>query len=70
LTDLSLLLTENGHKIALDKLQKKAILNLDLRLGEGTGAVLAMSLFEAGVKTLTQMTTFSEAGVSTPRSKK
>jgi nicotinate-nucleotide--dimethylbenzimidazole phosphoribosyltransferase len=54
----------------LDKLQKKAILNLDLRLGEGTGAVLAMSLFEAGVKTLTQMTTFSEAGVSTPRSKK
>ena len=58
--------TENGHKIALDKLQKKAILNLDLRLGEGTGAVLAMNLIEAGVKTLTQMATFSEAEVSTP----
>ncbi len=62
--------SENGHKIALEKLQKKPILNLDLRLGEGTGAVLAMSLIEAGVKTLTEMTTFSEAGVSTPHVKK
>lgn len=57
---------ENGHCIALEKLGKKAILNLDLRLGEGTGAVLAMSLVEAGVKMLTQLATFSEAGVSTP----
>jgi nicotinate-nucleotide--dimethylbenzimidazole phosphoribosyltransferase len=62
--------TESGHKIALEKLQKKAVLNLDLRLGEGTGAVLAMSLIEAGVKTLTQMATFSEAKVSTPCYKK
>jgi len=62
--------TENGHKIALDKLQKKAILNLDLSLGEGTGAVLAMNLIEAGVKTFTQMATFSEAEVSTPHFKK
>ena len=58
--------TENGHKIALDKLHKKAVLNLELRLGEGTGAVLAMGLIEASVKTLTQMATFSEAEVSTP----
>ncbi len=57
---------ENGHKIALKKLKKRAILDLDLRLGEGTGAVLAMSLIEAGVKILTQMATFSEAGVSKP----
>ena len=62
--------TENGHKIALKKLQKKAILNLDLRLGEGTGAVLAMNLVEAGVKILTQMATFSEAEVSPPSIKK
>ena len=62
--------TENGHKIALEKLQKKAILNLGLRLGEGTGAVLAMSLIEAGVKILTQMATFSEAEVSPPSIKK
>ena len=62
--------TENGHNIALDKLQKKAILDLDLRLGEGTGAVLAMSLIEAGVKILTQMATFLEAEVSPPSIKK
>ena len=57
---------ENGHNIALEKLGKKAILNLDLRLGEGTGAVLAMSLIEAGVSILTQMASFTEAGVSVP----
>lgn len=57
---------ENGHNIALEKLGKKAILNLDLRLGEGTGAVLAMSLIEAGVNIMAQMATFTEAGVFTP----
>lgn len=57
---------EKGHKLALKHLKKRAILDLDLRLGEGTGAVLAMNLIEAGVKILTQMATFSEAGVSTP----
>ncbi|MFQ5965082.1 MAG: nicotinate-nucleotide--dimethylbenzimidazole phosphoribosyltransferase [Candidatus Scalinduaceae bacterium] len=57
---------ENGHRIALEKLGKKAILDLDLRLGEGTGAVLGLNLVEAGVKILTQLDTFSEAGVSTP----
>ena len=56
---------ENGHCVALEKLRKKAVLDLNLRLGEGTGAVLAMSLIEAGVKILTQMATFTEAGVST-----
>ena len=55
--------TENGHEIALEKLQKKAILNLGLRLGEGTGAVLAMGLIEAGVKALTQTATFTDAEV-------
>lgn len=57
---------ENGHNIALEKLGKKAILDLNLRLGEGTGAVLAIHLIEAGVKILTQMATFTEAGVSVP----
>jgi nicotinate-nucleotide--dimethylbenzimidazole phosphoribosyltransferase len=61
---------ENGHKIALEKLKKRAILDLDLRLGEGTGAVLAMNLIEAGVIILTQMATFSEAGVATPNNHK
>jgi nicotinate-nucleotide--dimethylbenzimidazole phosphoribosyltransferase len=61
---------ENGHRIALEKLGKKAILDLNLRLGEGTGAVLAINLVEAGVKILTQLATFSEAGVSVPNSQK
>ncbi len=59
---------ENGHCIALEKLGKKAVLDLNLRLGEGTGAVLAINLVEAGVKILTQLATFSEARVSVPNS--
>ena len=59
-------LAENGHNIALEKLEEKAILNLDLRLGEGTGAVWVMSLIEVGVSILTQMVIFTEAEVSVP----
>ncbi|MDR4504373.1 MAG: nicotinate-nucleotide--dimethylbenzimidazole phosphoribosyltransferase [Candidatus Scalindua sp.] len=57
---------ENGHLIALEKLGKRAIFDLDLRLGEGTGAVLGLSLVELGVKVLTQAATFTEAKVSMP----
>ncbi len=57
---------ENGHLIALEKLGKRAMFDLDLRLGEGTGAVLGLSLVEAGVKALTQTATFSEANVAFP----
>ncbi len=55
---------EPGHKIQLNWLGLKPILNLDLRLGEGTGAVLAMNLVEASIKILTEMATFDSAGVS------
>ncbi len=55
---------ENGHRVALEKLGKKAILDLNLRLGEGTGAALGINLVEVGVKILTQLATFSEARVS------
>jgi nicotinate-nucleotide--dimethylbenzimidazole phosphoribosyltransferase len=55
---------ENGHRVALEKLGKKAILDLNLRLGEGTGAALGINLVEVGVKILTQSATFSEARVS------
>jgi nicotinate-nucleotide--dimethylbenzimidazole phosphoribosyltransferase len=54
----------------LEKLGKKAILDLNLRLGEGTGAVLGINLVEIGVKILTQLATFSEARVSVPNSQK
>jgi nicotinate-nucleotide--dimethylbenzimidazole phosphoribosyltransferase len=55
---------EIGHRFMLDNLGADPILDLKLRLGEGTGAALAMGLIEAGVKILKEMATFGEAGVS------
>lgn len=55
---------EKGHKIILDYLGLDPILNLGLRLGEGTGAALGIGIIEAGVKILTQMATFEGASVS------
>lgn len=55
---------ENGHKIVLDHMGLKPILDLNLRLGEGTGAALCISLVEAGIKIMTQMASFKSAGVS------
>ncbi|MDD4170956.1 MAG: nicotinate-nucleotide--dimethylbenzimidazole phosphoribosyltransferase [Syntrophomonas sp.] len=55
---------EPGHKIMLDLMDLPAMLYLDLRLGEGTGAVLAFNLIEAAVKIIHEMATFEEAGVS------
>lgn len=55
---------EKGHKIALDCLGKSPLLDLDLRLGEGTGAALSMNLVEAAVRILTEVATFEEAAVS------
>ena len=55
---------ERGHQAILDHLRLKPLLDLDLRLGEGTGACLGMSLVCAAVKIYTEMATFQEAGVS------
>ena len=55
---------ESGHRAILDYLGLKPLLNLDMRLGEGTGAALAISIAEASVKILDEMVTFEEAGVS------
>jgi nicotinate-nucleotide--dimethylbenzimidazole phosphoribosyltransferase len=55
---------EVGHKAMLEKIGLSPILNLDLRLGEGTGAVLAMMIIEAGLKIYKEMATFNEAAVS------
>ena len=54
---------ERGHEVLLEWLKQKPILDLSLRLGEGTGAVLGMSLIESGVKILREVLTFEEAGV-------
>jgi len=55
---------ERGHQAALDHLRLKPLLDLDLRLGEGTGACLGMDLVCAAIKIMTEMATFGEAGVS------
>ena len=55
---------ERGHWIMLERMDLKPILNLNMRLGEGTGAALSMSMIEAGVKIYNEMATFGEAGVS------
>jgi nicotinate-nucleotide--dimethylbenzimidazole phosphoribosyltransferase len=55
---------EQGHRAALAYLNKQPLLDLDLRLGEGTGAALAMTLVEAAVRILTEVATFEDAGVS------
>jgi len=55
---------EPGHGLLLDYLGLKPYLDLDMRLGEGTGAALAMQLVEASARLLQEMATFSEAGVS------
>lgn len=58
---------EKGHRVTLRFMGLRPLLDLDMRLGEGTGAALGISMVEAGVKILNEMTTFHEAGVSGPR---
>jgi nicotinate-nucleotide--dimethylbenzimidazole phosphoribosyltransferase len=55
---------ERGHRVALGLLGKRPLLDLEMRLGEGTGAALAMNLVEAAVNVMTQVATFEEAAVS------
>lgn len=55
---------EVGHKFILDYLGLTPLFNLNMRLGEGTGACLGINLAEAAVKILTQMATFKDAQVS------
>ncbi len=55
---------EIGHRFMLERIGAEPILDLQFRLGEGTGAALAMGLIEAGVKVLKEMASFEDAGVS------
>ena len=55
---------ESGHPVMLKYLGLKPLLDLDMRLGEGTGAALGIFLAEAAARILNEMTTFAEAGVS------
>jgi nicotinate-nucleotide--dimethylbenzimidazole phosphoribosyltransferase len=55
---------EIGHRAMLEHLRLEPLLDLDLRLGEGTGAALGISICVAACKILDEMATFAEAGVS------
>ena len=55
---------EAGHRAVLSHMGLRPLLDLGMRLGEGTGAVLAMGLVEAAAACLAEMATFEEAGVS------
>ncbi len=55
---------EKGHRVALELLEKKPLIDLDLRLGEGTGAALALNFVEAAARILTEVATFEEASIS------
>jgi nicotinate-nucleotide--dimethylbenzimidazole phosphoribosyltransferase len=55
---------EAGHEALLQYLGLNPLLNLNMRLGEGTGAVIGMFLADAAARTLSQMATFAQAGVS------
>ena len=55
---------EAGHRVVLDALGVRPLLDLDLRLGEGSGAALALHVIAAAVHILREMATFAAAGVS------
>ncbi len=55
---------EPGHQAVFQYLDKKPLLSLDLRLGEGTGAALAYPLVDAACRIMTEMATFEELGIT------
>ena len=55
---------ERGHRAVMEALKIKPILDLNMRLGEGTGGALAMTLITAAIKMSNEMATFSSAQVS------
>lgn len=55
---------EPGHRLMLELIGIRPVLHMKMRLGEGTGAALAMNIVEASLKILKEMATFSSAGVS------
>ena len=55
---------EPGHQRLLEKMDKQAILDLNMRLGEGTGAALALNILRGAVACHNQMATFESAGIA------
>jgi nicotinate-nucleotide--dimethylbenzimidazole phosphoribosyltransferase len=57
---------EPAHTLALEHLELTPVLDLGMRLGEGSGAVVALPLVQMAVRVLAEMATFADAGVSGP----
>ena len=57
---------EPSHRFALERLQLEPIIDYGMRLGEGTGALVALGVLNAAAATLAEMATFEDAGVSGP----
>ncbi len=57
---------EQGHKLLLKRLQLTPIVDIGLRIGEGTGAMLALPIIESACALLSQIHTFDEAGLTAP----
>ena len=55
---------ETGHKLVLDEIGVKPLLNLGLRLGEGTGAICAYPIVESAVRMINEMDNFSHASIT------
>jgi nicotinate-nucleotide--dimethylbenzimidazole phosphoribosyltransferase len=58
---------EPAHAVALQHLELEPIVDMRMRLGEGTGAAVALPIVRAAVATLTSMATFDEAGITSAR---
>jgi nicotinate-nucleotide--dimethylbenzimidazole phosphoribosyltransferase len=56
--------TEYGHAATLDHLKLRPLVDLDLRLGEGSGALLALPIVQSAARALRDVATFDSAGVS------
>jgi nicotinate-nucleotide--dimethylbenzimidazole phosphoribosyltransferase len=58
---------EKGHSLALDFLELNPVVDLEMRLGEGTGAALAIGIVEAALKLFHEVASFKDAKVTDPQ---
>jgi len=54
---------ERGHRLFFEKIKERPLLDLDMRLGEGTGAAIAMHIIDCAIRVYNEMATFEEVGI-------